>query len=315
MLLSALLEKESITLKNDFQDLEVNSLGTLSSSDEKVLSFLEEDKYLASLHNTKASAVFIREKHLEHVPGGTIPLVVEKPYLALALLSKYFVKDLIQKPDNKKVAESANVMDNVYIGNGSKVGENSQIMFGSYIGNNVTIGENTIIYPNVTIYDNTVIGDNCIIHAGTVLGSDGFGYIQESGRHVKIYHTGNLTIEDDVEIGANCSFDRAVFGTTTIKKGTKIDNLVHIAHNVVIGEHCAIAGQTGFAGSAKVGNYCMLGAQSGVSGHLEIGDGAIIAARGGVTKTIEGKKVYAGFPLFEHKQWLKIQAKIARLIK
>jgi UDP-3-O-[3-hydroxymyristoyl] glucosamine N-acyltransferase len=189
-------------------------------------------------------------------------------------------------------------------------------MFGSYIGHNVVIGKNTIIHPNVTIYDNTIIGDNVIIHSGTILGSDGFGYVQdEKNTHIKIYHTGNLVIEDSVEIGANCSFDRAVFGTTTIKKGTKIDNLVHIAHNVKIGEHCAIAGQTGFAGSAEVGSYCMLGAQSGVSGHLKIGDGAIIAARGGVTKSIDGKKVYAGFPLFEHRKWLKIQAKVSRLIK
>lgn len=316
MKLLDLVTKAGVEIKNEIESIEVKRLNTISSSDTGDLSFFEEKKYIDDLKTTKASAVFLKKEYAELLPQGVTALVVERPYLALALCSKYFTGELVPKTVTNTVPRTATIMNNVYIGNNTQVGDEAIIMHGAYIGNNVLIGNNVTIHPNVTIYDNTKIHDNTIIHAGTVIGSDGFGYVQdEKNNHVKIHHTGNLVIEDDVEIGANCSFDRAVFGTTMIKKGTKIDNLVHIAHNVSIGEHCAIAGQTGFAGSAKLGNYCMLGAQAGVSGHLEIGDGAVIAARGGVTKSIEGKKVYAGFPLFEHKQWLKIQAKISRLIK
>ncbi|MCV6607124.1 MAG: UDP-3-O-(3-hydroxymyristoyl)glucosamine N-acyltransferase [Campylobacterales bacterium] len=311
-----LLKKENIELKNSIEDIEVVRLNTISSGTSNELSFFEDEKFLEDLKVTKAGAVFVREKHLEFVPSTTTPLVVDRPYLSLALISKYFAQDLIQEDCSNTISPSAKLMNNVFVGNSSTIGDNTQILHGSYIGNNVTIGKNTIIHPNVTIYDNSVIGNDVIIHGGTVIGSDGFGYVQDSNNHhVKIYHTGNIKIEDEVEIGANCTFDRAVFGTTIVKKGTKIDNLVHLAHNVEIGEYCAIAGQTGFAGSSKVGKHVMFGAQAGVSGHLEIGDGTIIAARSGVTKTVEGGKVYAGFPLFEHKKWLKIQAKIARLVK
>lgn len=184
------------------------------------------------------------------------------------------------------------------------------------IGANVTIGQNVVIYPNVVVYDDCVIKEGSILQAGVVVGSDGFGYAHtKTGEHIKIYHNGNLIIEENVEIGANSTIDRAVFGSTVIKKGTKIDNLVHIGHNCEIGQFCIIVAQTGLAGSTKLGRNVVMGGQSATAGHLEIGDFATVAARGGVSKSIEGGKVYGGFPLMLQSDWLKKQAKIAQFLK
>jgi UDP-3-O-[3-hydroxymyristoyl] glucosamine N-acyltransferase len=189
-------------------------------------------------------------------------------------------------------------------------------MPGAYLGDGVTIGENTIIHPNVVVYHGCHIGNNCIIHANTVIGSDGFGYAHTStGQHVKIEQLGNVIIEDDVEIGSNTSIDRATFNSTIIKTGTKIDNLVHISHNVVVGERTIIAGQTGIAGSTTIGKNVVMAAQCGAVGHITIADFTTVAARGGLTKNTEPGKTYAGFPQMEHKLWLKLQARLARLVK
>jgi UDP-3-O-[3-hydroxymyristoyl] glucosamine N-acyltransferase len=190
-------------------------------------------------------------------------------------------------------------------------------MAGCEIGDNVTIGDDTIIYPNVTIYKECTIGSSCVIHANTVIGSDGFGFAPtKDGKYIKIYQNGNVIIEDDVEIGSNTSIDRAAFSSTIIKSGARIDNLVHIAHNCIIGKGCIITGQCGFAGSSILNDYVIVGAQSGVAGHLEIAPFTTISARSGVTKTIkEPKKQWSGFPLMEHRTWMKIQAKISKLLK
>ena len=178
------------------------------------------------------------------------------------------------------------------------------------------IGEGTILYPNVVVYRDCKIGKNCIIHAGTVIGSDGYGFAHtKDGKHVKIYQNGNVVIEDEVEIGANCTIDRAVFGTTLIKSGTKLDNLIQIGHNCEIGQNVLMASQVGISGSTKLGKNVVMGGQSATAGHLEIGDFATIAARGGVTKSLKGGKTYAGFPVMEHRLWLKLQAMLARMAK
>jgi UDP-3-O-[3-hydroxymyristoyl] glucosamine N-acyltransferase len=189
-------------------------------------------------------------------------------------------------------------------------------MAGAYIGDFSTVGSNTIIYPSATIYHHTQIGENCIIHAGAVIGSDGYGFAHtKTGEHIKIYQNGNTIIEDDVEIGANSTIDRAVFGSTYIRRGTKLDNLVQIGHNCDIGEHTLMAGQAGIAGSTSMGRNVVMGGQSGTAGHLHIGDFATVAGKGGVTKSLKGGEVYAGFPAIRHSVWLKLQAKISRLVK
>ena len=203
-----------------------------------------------------------------------------------------------------------------FIAAGSRIGKNCHIMPGVFIGNNVTIGDNTILYPNVTVYRDCKIGAECVIHSGTVIGSDGFGFATTKlGTHVKIYQNGNVVIGDDVEIGANTTIDRAVFASTVIQNGVRIDNLVQVGHNCVIGEYSVLVSQVGLAGSARLGRNVVMGGQSATAGHLSIAPFVTIAARGGVTKSVEKPGVYGGFPLMEHKLWLKLQGKIARLLK
>jgi len=293
----------------------ITGINTLQDANEQEISFLENPKYEKYLKNTRARAVLIRKEDAKKLPDGVIALVTDEPYLKLALLTKLFA----QKPwedGGYQVAYSAEVHPSVQIGKGAKIGKNTVIMPGAVIGPDVEIGEGCFIYPNVTIYRNTKIHNNVNIHAGSVIGSDGFGYAHtKDGRHVKIYHLGYVEIEDGVEIGSNTSVDRGVFGKTLIKKGTVIDNLVQIGHNCEIGENCIMVGQSGLAGSTKLGRNVIMGGQAAAAGHLEITDFTTIAARGGVSKSIKKPGVYSGFPLMPHKQWLKLQGVLARLLK
>jgi UDP-3-O-[3-hydroxymyristoyl] glucosamine N-acyltransferase len=190
------------------------------------------------------------------------------------------------------------------------------ILAGCYLGDNVTVGSDTLLHPNVTLYHGTQLGERCIIHSGTVIGGDGYGFAHtRTGEHVKIYQNGNAVIEDDVEIGANCTVDRAVFGTTYVRRGTKIDNLIQIAHNCDVGEHCLFASQVGLSGSTTLGRNVVMGGQSATTGHLTIGDFSTLAGRCVATKSLEGGKTYGGFPAIEHRLWLRLQAKISGLVK
>ncbi len=315
MKLNELLEKIGLSKIDD--NPEINSIKDLKDANEQDLSFITSKKYIEGLKDTKAGAIFVKKEFLEYVPNGSIAIICDDPYLCMAYASKYFKKELISKEFIKPLIDKeASVQKGAIIGSNSKIGSNTLILSGAVIGENVTIGKNCTIYPNVTIYNDTIIGDNCIIHAGTVVGSDGFGYAHtKDGRHIKIYHNGNVILEDDVEIGANSTIDRAVFGSTVIKKGTKIDNLVQIGHNCKIGENSILVSQVGLSGSTKLGRNVIMGGQSATAGHLKIGDFATIAARGGVTKDVEGGGVYGGFPLMLQKEWLKLQAKISKIIK
>jgi UDP-3-O-[3-hydroxymyristoyl] glucosamine N-acyltransferase len=204
----------------------------------------------------------------------------------------------------------------VNFGKNVTLGDNVTIMAGCYLGDNVTVGSGTLLHPNVTLYHHTKIGAECIIHSGTVIGCDGYGFAHtKRGEHIKIYQNGNVVVEDNVEIGANCAIDRAVFGSTYIRKGTKLDNLIQIAHNCDVGEHSLCAAQVGLAGSTTLGRNVVMGGQSATAGHLKVGDFATIAGKGGVTKSLEGGKTYAGFPAIDHKMWLRMQAVISGLLK
>jgi UDP-3-O-[3-hydroxymyristoyl] glucosamine N-acyltransferase len=303
---------------NNQEEKEITGLNTLLDSNENQLTFLENKKYINDLKNTKAAAVLVTRENAGEVPSGTIALICDEPYLNLAKISKLFAPNVVEMDGEKPlIGGGTKVMPNVYIGKDSVVGSDCTIMAGAFIGDNVKIGNNTIIYPNVTVYRDCTIGNDCIIHAGTVIGSDGFGFANtKDGKYIKIYQNGNVTIGNDVEIGANCAIDRAVFNSTIIEDGVRIDNLVHIAHNCKIGRGSILVGQVGLAGSTILNAYVVMGGQSAAAGHLEIAPFTTIAARGGVTKSItEPKKSWAGFPLFEHRQWLKLQGKISNLLK
>ncbi len=308
---------EAIGVDFEGADREIVGIGTLKGAARNELSFLDNPKYIKDLETTEAAAVLVSPRYAGEVPEGTIALVDEEPYLKLALASAFFAPKPM-KPSGAEplIGEGCEVAEGVAFGKDVVIGNGVTIMPGCYIGDDVKIGENTLIYPNVTLYHGTLIGKNCIIHAGTVIGSDGYGFAHtKDGRHVKLHQLGNVVIEDEVEIGANCAIDRGTLDSTVIKEGAKLDNLVHIAHNCEIGEFSLITGQVGLSGSTKLGRNVVMGGQSGTAGHLEIGPFATIAARGGVTKSIEGGKVYAGFPLMEHKRWLRLNALLSRLLE
>ena len=299
-------------------EIEISGLNSLLDSSENELSFLENKKYTHDLEKTKAAAVFVKKEFVPMVPKDCIALVCEEPYLVLAYASKLFAPKLVETEGNDCIVGSnCTIMENVHLGKNSKVGSNCTIMAGSFIGDNVEIGDNTIIYPNVSIYRDCKIGNDCIIHAGTVIGSDGFGFANtKTGKYIKIYQNGNVIIGNDVEIGSNTSIDRAVFKSTIISDGVRLDNLVHIGHNCKLGRGCILTGQVGLSGSTTLHEYVIMGGQSATAGHLEIAPFTTIAARGGVTKSITTpKKQWAGFPLFEHRQWLKLQGKISKLLQ
>ena len=299
-------------------NIDIIGLNTLKDASINEITFLENKKYLSDLKNTKAAAVFITADLASEVPSNSIALICDAPYICLAKASYYF-KPLVVETSGEKViiGKDSTIMNNVNIGFNSKIGKNCTIMSGAFIGDNVTIGDNCTIYPNVVIYRDCTLGNDVMIHAGTIIGSDGFGFAPTAkGKYIKIYQNGNVQIGSDVEIGSNTSIDGAAFSSTIIEDGVRIDNLVHVAHNCVIGHGSIITGQCGFAGSSILKEYVVVGAQSGVAGHLEIAPFTTISAKSGVTKTItEPKKQWAGFPLMEHRPWMKLQAKIARLLK
>lgn len=313
--LSDLTQKLNIACDTD---MKISALNTLKDATPSEISFLENKKYSNDLKNTKAAAVFVTKESLEFVPTNTIALIVDEPYIALAKASKFFTTPIVAtKGDDHCFGKNCTIMQNTYFGKNTTVGANCTIMSGSFIGDNVTIGDNTTIYPNVTIYKDCMIGSNTIIHAGSVIGSDGFGFATtKEGEHIKIYQNGNVTIGNNVEIGANCTIDRAAFKSTVIEDMVRIDNLVHIAHNCVVGYGSILVTQTGLSGSTILKEYVVMAGQSGTTGHLEIAPFTTISARGVVSKSItEPKKQWAGFPLVEHRTWLKLQGKIQKLLK
>ncbi|EAJ0325413.1 UDP-3-O-(3-hydroxymyristoyl)glucosamine N-acyltransferase [Campylobacter lari] len=293
-------------------DIEITALNSLNNASFSELSYCDGEKNSKKIASSGAGAILVSKEFENLVSKDCVKLVVDNPHLSFALLSKLFAKPLISNEKKQSnIAKSAKIMPNVYIGENVQIADHVVIMAGAYIGDNVSIGEYTIIHPNAVIYNDTKIGKKCHLLANCVIGSDGFGYAHtKNGEHYKIYHNGNVILEDFVEVGACTTIDRAVFESTIIKQGTKIDNLVQVGHNCEIGENCLIVAQSGISGSSILGKNVTMGGQSATSGHLEIGDFATIAARGGVTKNLEGARVYGGFPIMLQKDWLKFQAKI-----
>ena len=307
---------QEINLEFSEQDIDIKGLHTLNEATFSQISFFSDIKHIDNLSTTKAGAVFVSLQYANLLPTSTIALITDEAYLKLAETSKFFAHNISTTGEEPNIGQACHIDTKASFGKGVVLGNSVTVMAGAYIGDNTTIGSNTLIYPNVTIYHGSVIGENCILHSGTVIGSDGYGFAHtKQGEHVKIYQNGNAVIEDDVEIGANCVVDRAVFGSTYIRKGSKLDNLIQVAHNCDLGEHSLLASQVGLAGSTTTGRNIVMGGQSASAGHLHMEDFTTIAGKGGVTKSLKGHKTYAGFPAIDHKTWLRLQAKLAFLVK
>lgn len=298
----------------------VGAFGKIEEAVGGQLSFLANPKYEEYLYTTGASVIIVNETlDLKHAVAATL-IRVSDAYSAFAsLLTKYQEIEAqqltgIQEPSY--ISKSATLGDKVFVGAFAWLGE--RVVVGNhvkihpqvYLGNNVRIGDNTVLYPGVKIYHNCVIGANVTIHAGSVIGGDGFGFApQPDGSFKKIPQIGNVRIEDFVEIGANVTIDRATIGSTLIRSGAKLDNLIQIAHNVEIGNDTVIAAQAGISGSTKIGNGVMIGGQAGIVGHLQIADGARINAQSGVSKSIKAKGgAVTGSPAYDYASALRSQA-------
>jgi len=312
--LSTIAKELNLTFQGD--DIDIDGIHTLSEATPTQLSFFNDKKYLANLPTTKAGAVLIDEENAKFLPETTVALITDEAYLKLALASRLFAPTITTQNTTPDMGEGCDIDASVHFGKEVVLGDNVTILAGCYLGDGVVIGDNTLLHPNVTLYHGTKVGSDCIIHSGTVIGCDGYGFAHtKQGEHVKIYQNGHVVIEDHVEIGANCTIDRAVFGITHIRQGTKLDNLIQIAHNCDVGEHTLMAAQVGLAGSSTLGRNVVMGGQSATAGHLEIGAFATIAGKGGVTKSLEGGKTYAGFPAIEIRLWRRMQAALMRLVK
>jgi UDP-3-O-[3-hydroxymyristoyl] glucosamine N-acyltransferase len=294
--------------------LEIAAVAKINEARKGDLTYLYLDKYAKYLSETKASAVIVGKKFPRDRDDITY-LVHPNPHFAFVqILTAFFDfhPDLVQNENispTASISPEANIGRNVVIGENVKIGKGTVVSHNCVILEDSEIGENCIIYPNVTIREKTKIGNRVIIHPGTVIGSDGFGFIpDETGVYHKIPQVGNVVIEDDVELGANVSVDRAALGSTIIRKGVKIDNLVQIAHNVEIGENSVMSGQSGVSGSSKIGKNAIIAGQVGIAGHLEIGDRVIVAAQSGVSKSILTSGMYFGTPAKEIKLSHRLEA-------
>lgn len=300
-------------------DITVNSFGKIEEAKQGQLSFLANPKYEEYLYSTEATVIIINDALELKQPVNATLIRVKDAYSAFAtLLTKY--QELKQQQlkgvqEPSFISKTASYGENIFIGafaylsENVKVGNNSKIYPGVFLGDDVEVGENCTLHAGVKIMHGCKLANNITIHAGTVIGSDGFGFApQPDGSFVKVPQIGNVVIEDNVEIGANSTIDRATIGSTVIKKGAKLDNLIQIAHNVEIGYSSVVAAQAGISGSTKIGNGVMIGGQAGVVGHLQIGDGAKINAQSGVSKNIEPGKAVTGSPAHDYTSALRSQA-------
>jgi len=307
----------------------IERLAKIDDASEGDITFLANPKYTKYLISTKASAILIARgieyKELQQRKSRIALVRVGDPYAAFAKLIDVFHPPAAVLPPGihptAVIAQSAVVGKDVAIGahavlgEGCRIGDAAVIWHNVVLGDGAEVGERSVIYPNVTVREQCKVGKRVIIHSGTVVGSDGFGFTpRPDGTYEKIQQRGIVVIEDDVEIGANCAIDRATIGETRIKRGAKLDNLIQVAHNVVIGENTVIAAQTGISGSTKIGSGCVIAGQVGFVGHIEIADRTTIAAQSGVHKSVkEPGKTFFGYPALEHHERLRIEAALRQL--
>lgn len=334
------LQEILLILKNDFElsvlgntDLVINNLNRIDLALQNEITFYSDVKYFEHLQSTN-SIVIISQANYEKLQeklsdNNSIStnlenrtfILLENPYKAMVSLSilidkynkLYFETQKSYTVQNRSIGINTQIATNVILEFNTTIGDDVVIYPNCYIGNDVSIGNNCIIYPNVTIMSDTKIGNNVIIHSGAVIGSDGFGYFEDNNKYKKIPQIGNVVIDEDVEIGANTTIDRSFIGSTHIHKGVKIDNLVQIGHNCVIGEDSAMASQVGIAGSVNIGKRVRLGGQVGLAGHLDIVDDVTIIAQSGVSKSITEKGTYFGSPIKDAGKAFRIEAVLRNL--
>ncbi|MCD6570783.1 MAG: UDP-3-O-(3-hydroxymyristoyl)glucosamine N-acyltransferase [Deltaproteobacteria bacterium] len=294
------------------KDIDIKGISTIEEATSSDITFLSNPKYRDKALHTKAGAIIVKQELKIDIPQ----IIVDNVYLAFARVVDMLCPAKRHTPGiskdayvhtTSKVDTSVAIYPHAYIGAGAKIGPNCIIYPGCFVGEEAAIGDNTILYPNVVVYDGCEIGKDCIIHSGVVIGSDGFGFVWDGGRHFKVPQRGKVIICDDVEIGSNCTIDRAALTTTYIGSDVKMDNLVQIGHNVTIGDHTIIVAQTGIAGSAHIGKSVILAGQVGVAGHITIGDGCIAGARAGIASDLPPGKIVSGLPAIDHKLWLRAQ--------
>ncbi len=303
--------------------LKITGVAAAREAGDGDFSFFGNPKYLAQIKATRATAVLVPVGFSESIAG--VPVQVENPSLAFARLMELFappppvfapgVHPSAIVAADVTLDEGVSIQPGVVIESGASIGARTLIGAHSYVGHGAVIGADCQVAPRVTVGARCILGDRVIVHSGAVLGTDGFGFEMAGGKHVKIPQIGIVQVDSDVEIGANTTIDRARFGRTWIGEGTKIDNLVQIAHNVVIGKHCIIVAQVGISGSARLGDYVTLAGQVGVAGHLEIGSHTVVAAQSGVTKSLRSREMYMGYPAEPAKEHREKIARIGRLPK
>ena len=302
----------------------IKGVSQIKEANSGTITFFSNPAYRKYLDSTNADAIIVEKQvYLKKKMG----IVVKNSQFAMAKTLELFNPILKHKPmihSKASISNDANIGENVSIGSGVciekgvKIGHGCKIGPNSYIGESSVLGKDCQLFSNVSIYDKTIIGNNVIIHSGTTLGSDGFGFVTINGFHEKIPQTGNVIVGNDVEIGSNCSIDRATIGSTIIGEMTKIDNLVHIAHNVKIGKGCLITAAFAVAGSTEIGDFCTFAGQVGIAPHLKIGKNSVVASKAGITKSLKGGETYAGFPargIFEHNKKQALINEIAKLKK
>lgn len=303
----------------DQPDLVVTGASGIDQAGPGDLTYLESDRFLKAAAASRAAA-FVVARPIPEL--GRPQLIAANPKYAFAqVLQRFFVPayqargvaEPITRGTDVQIGPDASIWPFVTLGNRVKLGARVTLYPGVFVGDDSAIGDDSVLHPNVTVREGCRIGRRVIVHSGTVIGSDGFGYVFHEGRHHKIPQLGGVTIEDDVELGANVTVDRATFGQTVIKRGAKVDNLVQIAHNVTVGEHTILVAQVGIAGSSTLGRYVMVGGQAGLSDHIEVGDRVMIAARSGVNRSLTSGQIVSGAPVMPHDIAIKAQAVVPRL--
>jgi len=300
-------------------NLEICGVRPLDTAEAEHLSFLHNPKYVKEAQSSAAGAILVADSKM--LPERTL-LVCPEPYLALARALEIFHPVVHPEPgvhpsavvsDTASVGEGASIGPLASVADGAILGDHTVVGAGCVLGRDVEIGADCILHPRVVVAERCRIGNRCIIHSGTVIGSDGFGFATVDGTHHKMPQVGIVVVEDDVELGANVCVDRAALGETRIGRGTKVDNLVQIAHNVVVGEHCLLVAQVGISGSTHIGHHTVFAGQSACAGHLKIGSGVVLAARAAAFKDIPDGVTVSGAPARPHRDWLKANANLQRL--
>jgi UDP-3-O-[3-hydroxymyristoyl] glucosamine N-acyltransferase len=296
-------------------EIEVSKLSKIEEGEPESLSFLANPKYTQFIYTTKASIVIVNKIFKAEKEINSTLIRVDDAYKSFSKLLEYYNQVKMNKTGIESpvfISKSATYGDNIYIGafaylgENTKIGNNTKIYPNVYIGDNVVIGDNVILFSGAKIYSDTLIGNNCVIHSSAILGADGFGFTpNEQGEFIKVPQTGNVIIEDNVDVGAATSIDRATLGSTIIRKGVKLDNHIQIAHNVEIGKNTVIAAQTGIAGSTKIGENCMIGGQVGIVGHITIGNNVKIQAQSGIGRNLKDNETLQGSPALPYSDYNK----------